>query len=72
MAGISDKIELNKAVKMIFANKPERKIKVGWPVLRSLYDIGKDLRALKVKRWREKSMKRTKWALVVKVVKILR
>jgi hypothetical protein len=37
-----------------------------------LEDVEKDLREMKVKRWREKAFDREEWALVIKEAKALR
>jgi hypothetical protein len=42
------------------------------PRLRWLGDVGKDLREMKVKRWRQKAADREEWVSVIKEAKALR
>jgi hypothetical protein len=59
-------------VKKIFDNKPEGSRRNGRPRLRWLEDVGKDLRELKVKRWRQKAFVREEWASVITEAKAVR
>jgi hypothetical protein len=47
-----------RTVKKIFENKPEGSRRRGTPRLRWLEDVEKDLREMKVKRWRQKAVGR--------------
>jgi hypothetical protein len=45
---------------------------MGRPRLRWLKDVERDLRELKVKRWRQKAVGREEWTSVIKEAKALR
>jgi hypothetical protein len=56
-------------VKKIFEGKPERSRRRGRPRLRWLEYVGKDVREMKVKRWRQKAVE---WASVITEAKAVR
>ena len=53
-------------VKEIFESKSEGRRRTGKPRLRRMEDVGKDLREMKVKRWRHKAVDREEWESVIK------
>jgi len=59
-----------KGFKKIFESKPEVSRRGGRPRLRWLEDVEKDLREVKVKRWRQKAVDREEWASVIKEAKL--
>ena len=61
-----------RTVKKIFGSKSDGSRRRGRPRLRWLEDVGKDLREMKAKKWREKAFDREEWAFVVKEAKVLR
>jgi hypothetical protein len=59
-------------VKKIFEGKLEGRRRIGRPRLRRFEDIGKDLREMKVKRWRQKAVDREECVFVIKGAMALR
>jgi len=59
-------------VKNIFENKTEGFRSRGRPRLRWLEDTEKDLREMKVKRWRQNAVGRKEWASVITETKAVR
>jgi hypothetical protein len=55
-----------RAVKKIFAGKPDGRRKAGRPKLRWLDCTENDLKSTAVKRWRKKAEDRCVWAVVLK------
>jgi len=58
-------------VKKIFESKPEGSRRMDRPRMRWLEDGDKDLREMKVKRWRQKAVDRGEWASEIKEAKPL-
>jgi len=56
----------------IFESKLEGSRRRGTPRLRWLEDVVKDLREMKLKRWRQKAVDRGEWASVILEAKALR
>jgi len=61
-----------KEFKKIFTSKPEGSRRKGRPSLRWLEDVGRDLREMKVKRWRQKAVGGEEWASVITEAKAVR
>jgi hypothetical protein len=59
-------------VKKIFESKPERCRRRGSPRMRRLEDVEKNLREVKVKRWRQKAVDREERASTITESKALR
>jgi hypothetical protein len=53
-------------------SKPEGGRRRGRPRQKWLEDVEKDLREMKVKRWRQKAVDREEWAFVIKEAKAMR
>jgi len=58
-----------RTVKKIYESKPERCRRRGRPRFGWLEDVEKDLREMRVKRWRQKAVDREEWAFVIKAAK---
>jgi hypothetical protein len=58
--------------KKIFESKLVGRRRVGRPGWRWLEDAEKDVREVKVKRWRHKAVDREEWTSVIKEAKVLR
>jgi hypothetical protein len=65
-------MDQGRMVKKIFESKPEGSIRKGSPRLRCREDVEKDLRKMKVKRWRQKAVDREEWASTIKEAKALK
>jgi hypothetical protein len=52
-------------VKKIFGSKPEGSRRRERPRLRWMEAVEKDLREMKVKRWRQKAVERKKWPVSI-------
>jgi hypothetical protein len=65
-------MDQGRKVKKIFKGKPEGSRGRERPILRWLEDLGKDLREIKFKRWRQKTVDKEKWAYEIKEAKALR
>jgi len=59
------RMDQGRTVQKIFESKPEGRRRKGRPRLRWLKDVGKDLREMKVKRWRYKAVDKEEWASVI-------
>jgi hypothetical protein len=64
-------MDQERTVKKIFESKPEGSRR-GRPRLRWLENVERGLYERKVKRWRERAVKREEWASVIKKAKDLR
>jgi hypothetical protein len=62
-------MDQGRTVKKISEGKPDVSRR---PRLRLLEDVEKDLREVKVKRWRQKAVDRKEWASVIREAKALR
>ena len=65
-------MDQGRTVEKISESKLEGSRRKGRPRLRRLKDVGKDLREMKVKRWRHKTVDREEWASVIKEAKVVR
>jgi hypothetical protein len=63
-------MDQGRIVKKIFESKLEGSKRRGRTRLRWLEDVGKDLRELKVKRWRQKAVDREERASIIKEAKL--
>ena len=61
-----------RVVKKIFESKPEGRRRMRRHRLRWLEDIEKDLREMKVKRWRQRAVDGEEWRPIIKEAKGLR
>jgi len=59
-------MEQARTVKRISESKPEGRRRTRKPRLRRMEDVGKDLREMKVKRWRQKAVDIEEWESVIK------
>ena len=59
-------------VKKIFESKREGSRRRGRRRLRWLETVQNDLQEMKVKRWRQKALRREKWASIIKEAKAVR
>ena len=66
------KVDQRRIVKKIFESKPEVGRRRGSPRMRWLEDVEKDLREVKVKRWRQKADDREERAFTFTEAKALR
>jgi len=66
------RLDQGRSVKKIFESNPAGSRRRGRPRLRWLEDTEKDLREMKVKRWRQKAVGREEWASVVTETKAVR
>jgi hypothetical protein len=64
-------MDQRRTVKKVFESKPERSRR-GRPRWRWWEDLEKDLREMRVKRWRQKVVDREEWAFVIKAAKVKR
>ena len=65
-------MDKGKTVKKIFQSKLEGNRRSGRPRVRWLKEVEKDLREMKVKRWRQKAIDSEEWAYVNKEAKAVR
>ena len=65
-------MDQGRIVKKIFDSKQEGSRTRGRPRVRWMEDVGKDLREIMVKRWRQKADDRQEWASVFKQATALR
>jgi hypothetical protein len=65
-------MDQGRTVKKIFESKPDGSRRRERPRLRWLEGVEKDLREMKVKRWRQKAFDREEWASVIKEANALR
>jgi hypothetical protein len=65
-------VDQGRIVEKIFESKPEGSRRRGIPRIRWLENVEKDLREMKIKRWRQKVVDREEWASTITEVKALR
>jgi hypothetical protein len=63
------RIDQGGALKKVFESKPAGSRRRGRPRLRWLEDVERDLREIKVKRWRRNAVDREEYASVIQVAK---
>ena len=65
-------MDQGRTVKKILERKPEGSRRRENPRMRWLEDVEKDMREMKVKRWRQKAVDRKEWASVINEIKTIR
>ena len=65
-------MDQGRTIKKIYDSKTEGSRRREGPKLRWVEVVEKDLREMKVKRWRQKAVDRKEWASVIKEAKALR
>jgi len=63
------RMDQGRTVKKIMESKPEGSRRREMPRMRWLEDVEKDMREMKIKRWRRKAVDREKWTSVTIEVK---
>jgi hypothetical protein len=66
------RMDQGRTAQKISESKSEESRRKGRPRMRWLKDVGKDLREIKFKRWRQKAVDREEWASVIKGVKAVK
>jgi len=65
-------MDQGRKVKKIFKGKPEGSREKERPRLRWLENVGKNIREIKFRRWRQKTVDREEWTSEIKEAKTLR
>jgi hypothetical protein len=65
-------VDQGRTVKKVLESKSEGSRRRGRPRMRWLEDVEKDMREMKVRRWRQRAVDGGKWASVINEVKARR
>ena len=66
------RMDQGRTVKKVLEKKPQANRRRGRPRLRWLEDVEKDMREMKVRKWRQKAVDREEWASVTQEAKAFR